>query len=153
MSNLPFDPVWLWLIGGVVLLIAELIAPGFFLIFIGAAAIVTGLAAVVLPIGLPLQLVLFAVLAFVAARVGGRRAYAARYDHSSDPLLNDRARRLLGKVVVATEPVDANGGRVRVGDGEWSARGGPAAAGDRVRIVDFEGNCLKVEPEHVLPPA
>lgn len=153
MTNLPFDPVWLWLIGGVVLLIAELIAPGFFLIFIGAAAIVTGLAAVVLPIGLPLQLVLFAVLAFVAARVGGRRAYAARYDHSSDPLLNDRARRLLGKVVVATEPVDANGGRVRVGDGEWSARGGPAAAGDRVRIVDFEGNCLKVEPEHVLPPA
>ena len=27
------------------------------------------------------------------------------------------------------------------------------AAGDRVRIVDIEGNCLKVEPEHVLPPA
>ena len=24
--------------------------------------------------------------------------------------------------------------------------------GDRVRIVDIEGNCLKVEPEHVLPP-
>jgi membrane protein implicated in regulation of membrane protease activity len=33
------------------------------------------------------------------------------------------------------------------------ARGGPAAAGDRVRIVDIEGNCLKVEPEHVLPPS
>ena len=29
---------WLWLIGGVVLLIAEVIAPGFFLVFIGAAA-------------------------------------------------------------------------------------------------------------------
>jgi len=38
-----------------------------------------------------------------------------------------------------------------VGDSEWSARGGPAAVGERVRIVDFEGNCLKVEPEHVLP--
>ena len=45
MSDLPIDPEWLWLIGGVVLLIAELIAPGFFLIFIGAAAIVTGFAA------------------------------------------------------------------------------------------------------------
>ena len=147
------DPGWLWAIGGVLLLIAELIAPGFFLIFIGAAAIATGLAALVLPIGVALQLALFTVLAYLAARIGGRRAYAMRYDYSSDPLLNDRAKRLLGRVVVATQAIDANGGRVRVGDSEWSARGGPAAAGDRVRIVDIEGNCLKVEPEHVLPPA
>jgi inner membrane protein len=147
------DPQWLWLIGGVLLLIAELIAPGFFLVFIGAAAIATGLAALLLPLGLPLQFAVFAVLAFFAARLGGRRAYSMRYDHSPDPFLNDRGRRLLGRVVVATQPVDANGGRVRVGDSEWSARGGPAAPGDRVRIVDFEGNCLKVEPEHVLPPA
>ena len=36
------EPGWLWLIGGVMLLIAEIIAPGFFLVFIGAAAIATG---------------------------------------------------------------------------------------------------------------
>ena len=153
MSFMNLDFEWLWLIGGVLLLIAELIAPGFFLIFIGAAAIATGLAALVLPIGIAVQLALFAVLAYLAARFGGRRAYAMRYDYSSDPLLNDRGKRLLGRVVVATQPIDANGGRVRVGDSEWSARGGPAAAGDRVRIVDVEGNCLKVEPEHLLPPA
>jgi membrane protein implicated in regulation of membrane protease activity len=148
---LHIDPEWLWLIGGVVLLIAELIAPGFFLVFIGGAAIVTGLAALLLPIGVAVQLAIFAAVAFVAARVGGRRAYSMKYDYSSDPLLNDRGRRLLGKVVVATAPIDAHSGRVRVGDSEWSARGGPAQAGERVRIVDFEGNCLKVEPEHVLP--
>ena len=153
MSNLQLDPQWLWLIGGVLLLIAELIAPGFFLVFIGGAAMATGFAALLLPLGLPLQFALFAILAFLAARVGGRRAYSMRYDHSPDPFLNDRGRRLLGRVVVATQSVDSNGGRVRVGDSEWSARGGPAAPGDRVRIVDFEGNCLKVEPEHVLPPA
>ena len=153
MSNLPIEAEWLWLIGGVVLLIAELIAPGYFLVFIGAAAIATGFAALLLPLALPLQFAIFAALAFLAARIGGRRAYSMRYDHSPDPFLNDRARRLLGRVVVATQPVDANGGRVKVGDSEWSARGGPAAAGERVRIVDFEGNCLKVEPEHVLPPA
>jgi membrane protein implicated in regulation of membrane protease activity len=151
MSDLNIDPEWLWLIGGVVLLIAELIAPGFFLVFIGGAAIVTGIAALLLPIGIALQLALFAVIAFVAARVGGRLAYSMRYDYSADPLLNDRGRRLLGKVVVATSRIDAHSGRVRVGDGEWSARGGPAQTGERVRIVDFEGNCLKVEPEHVLP--
>jgi membrane protein implicated in regulation of membrane protease activity len=153
MSGLPFDPDWLWLIGGVVLLIAELIAPGFFLIFIGAAAIATGIATLLIGLPLALQMAVFAVLAFLSVRIGGRRAYATRYDYSADPLLNDRAGRLLGKVVVVVQPVDAHGGRVRVGDSEWSARGGPAAAGERVRIVDIDGNCLKVEPEHVLPPA
>ena len=153
MNGLHADPEWLWLIGGVLLLIAELIAPGFFLVFIGGAAIATGLASLLLPLSLPLQLAIFAVLAFLAARIGGRRAYSMRYDYSPDPFLNDRAKRLLGTVVVATQPIDGNGGRVRVGDSEWSARGGPAAVGERVRIVDIDGNCLKVEPEHALPPA
>ena len=152
MTDLTLDPEWLWLIGGVVLLIAELIAPGFFLVFIGGAAVATGLAALLLPLSLPLQLVIFALLAFLSVRIGGRRAYSMRYDYSADPFLNDRAKRMLGTVVVATQPIDSNGGRVRVGDSEWSARGGPAQPGDRVRIVDIEGNCLKVEPEHVLPP-
>jgi membrane protein implicated in regulation of membrane protease activity len=153
MNGLNLDPGWLWLIGGIVLLIAELIAPGFFLIFIGGAAVATGLASLLLPLSLPLQLAIFAVLAFLAVRIGGRRAYSMRYEHSSDPLLNDRAKRLLGKVVVATQPIDSHSGRVRVGDSEWSARGGPAEPGERVRIVDVEGNCLRVEPEHVLPQA
>jgi hypothetical protein len=146
------EPAWLWLIGGVVLLIAELIAPGFFLMFIGGAAIATGLLSFLLPLPLAAQLAVFAIVAFLSARVGGRWAYSYRYDYSADPLLNDRVARLLGRVVVVTEPVDANGGRVRVGDSEWSARGVPAAIGERVRIVDVDGNCLKVEPEHHLPP-
>jgi membrane protein implicated in regulation of membrane protease activity len=146
------DPVWLWLIGGIVLLIAEVIAPGFFLMFIGAAAIATGLLSLLLPVGIPLELAMFAILAVIFVRVGGRRAYASKYDFSTDPMLNDRAGRLLGKIVTVVQPVDANGGRVKVGDGEWSARGAPAAVGDRVRIVDIDGNCLKVEPEHKLPP-
>jgi inner membrane protein len=153
MTDLPLDPAWLWLIGGVVLLIAEVIAPGFFLIFIGAAAIVTGLLAMAIGLPLAVQLGVFAVLAFLSARLVGRRFYATRYDYSPDPFLNNKVGRLLGKIVVVVQPVDSHGGRVRVGDGEWSARGGPAAVGERVRIVDIEGNCLKVEPEHALPPA
>jgi len=153
MSGFPIEPSWLWLIGGVVLLMAEVIAPGFFLIFIGAAAILTGLLTLGLGLGVALQLAVFAVFAFIAVRILGRRFYASRYDYTADPHLNDRGARLLGKIVVVVQPVDSHGGRVRVGDSEWSARGGPAAPGDRVRIVDVEGNCLKVEPEHVLPPA
>jgi membrane protein implicated in regulation of membrane protease activity len=76
MSGLPIDPEWLWLIGGVLLLIAELIAPGFFLVVIGGAALATGVIAMLLPLSLPLQLAIFAALAYLSARNGGRRAYA-----------------------------------------------------------------------------
>jgi membrane protein implicated in regulation of membrane protease activity len=145
------EPGWLWLIGGVVLLIAEIIAPGFFLVFIGAAAMATGLFTILFGLGPASQLALFALYALLAVMVG-RRFYANRTPDSADPLLNDRAGRLVGKVVTVVAPVDEHNGRVRVGDSEWSARGGPAAAGERVRITGIDGNCLKVEAERTLPP-
>jgi membrane protein implicated in regulation of membrane protease activity len=146
------DPAWLWLIGGVVLLIAEVIAPGFFLIFVGAAGIATGLFTMLFKLGAASQFALFAPYAVIAVMVG-RRFYANRGTDSTDPLLNDRAARLVGKVVTVVAAVDEHVGRVRVGDGEWSARGGPAAAGERVRITGVDGNCLNVEPVRTLPPA
>jgi len=144
------DPGWAWLIGGVVLLIAEVIAPGFFLIFIGAAAMAAGLFTLLFGLGIVPQLALFAVYAVLALLIG-RRFY--KHHASPDPLLNDRAGRLVGKVVTVVTAVDEHSGRVRVGDSEWSARGGPAAEGQRVRITGVDGNCLKVEAERPLPPA
>jgi hypothetical protein len=144
------DPGWLWLIGGVLLLIMEVIAPGFFLVFIGAAAIATGLFTVLFGLGTVPQLALFALYALLAVLVG-RRFYANRHSDSTDPLLNDRAGRLVGKQVTVVVAVDEHGGRVRVGDSEWSARGGPAAAGERVRITGVDGNCLTVEAVRSLP--
>jgi membrane protein implicated in regulation of membrane protease activity len=140
------DPGWLWMIGGVLLLIMELIAPGFFLVFIGAAALATGFFAVMLGLGLVPQLALFALYSIIAVMVG-RRFYNVRGIESSDPHLNDRAARMVGRSVIVVTAVDEHSGRVRVGDSEWSARGGPAEPGERVRITGVEGNCLIVEPD------
>lgn len=152
MSGFEFTPGWLWMIGGVLLLIAEIIAPGFFLIFVGAAAIATGLFTLLFNLGIVPELALFAVYAILAV-MAGRRFYANRVEVTSDTRLNDPARRLVGKVVTVVTAVDEHGGRVRLGDGEWSARGGPAAIGDRVRITGVDGNCLNVEAVPPLPPA
>jgi hypothetical protein len=152
MNGGHLEPGWLWLIGGVVLLIAEVIAPGFFLVFIGAAAMATGLFTLLFGLGLGPQVALFALYAILAV-MAGRRFYSNRRDYTADPLLNDRAGRLVGKVVTVTAAVDEHHGRVRVGDSEWSARGGPAAAGDRVRITGVDGNCLTVEALPELPSA
>ena len=146
------EPGWLWMIGGVLLLIAEIIAPGFFLVFIGAAALAAGLFTLLFDLGVAGQLTLFAIYALVAVMIG-RKVYANAAVDGGDPLLNDRAARLIGRSVTVIENVDEHSGRVRLGDSEWSARGGPGSAGERVRITGVEGNCLLVEPDRKIPPA
>jgi len=83
----------------------------------------------------------------------GKRWYGEPDDNNQNVRLNDPARRLVGRTVTVVEPVDDHGGRVRVGDSEWSARGGPATAGERVTVTGVDGNCLTVEPVRTLPPA
>jgi membrane protein implicated in regulation of membrane protease activity len=134
---------WLWAIGGLALLILELIAPGFFLIFIGAAAIVAGFATLALGLGLPLQLIVFVIAAALAVFLG-RRRYEEQPNVVLGGHLNDPSRRLVGKSVIVVTAVDPQGGRVRLGDSEWSARGGPAEPGERVDITAVDGNCLIV---------
>jgi membrane protein implicated in regulation of membrane protease activity len=146
------EPGWLWMIGGILLLIAEVLAPGVFLVFVGAAALATGAFTLLFGLNLAAQLTLFVVYALVAVMIG-RRVYANASTDVSDPLLNDRAARLVGRSVTVIEAVDEHDGRVRVGDSEWSARGGPGSPGERVRITGVDGNCLLVEPERRLPPS
>jgi membrane protein implicated in regulation of membrane protease activity len=137
---------WLWAIGGLVLLIAEMIAPGFFLIFIGAAAILTGYATLAFGLALPVQLLVFVIAAAIAVVIGKRR-YEEPPNVDLDTRLNNPGRRLEGKLATVIGAVDEQGGRVRLGDSEWTARGGPAQPGERVKIVSVDGNCLIVEPE------
>jgi membrane protein implicated in regulation of membrane protease activity len=146
------EPGWLWMIGGILLLIAEVIAPGFFLVFIGVAALATGAFTLLFDMPLAFQLILFTIYALVAVMIG-RKVYSNQAVDSTDPLLNDRVARLVGKSVTVIEAVDEHSGRVRVGDSEWSARGGPGRPGERVRITGVDGNCLLVEPERQLPPS
>jgi membrane protein implicated in regulation of membrane protease activity len=144
------EPGWLWTIGGVLLLIAEIIAPGVFLVWIGIAAIVTGLFALLFGIGVAGQLGLFALYAVLAV-MAGRRFYAVKGIEHTGTGLNNPSARMIGRRVVVVQPVDEDSGRVRVGDSEWSARGGPAQPGDRVRVTAVEGNCLIVEAERAFP--
>ena len=146
------EPGWLWMIGGILLLIAEVIAPGFFLVFIGVAALATGAFTLLFDMPLAFQLILFTIYALVAVMIG-RKVYSNQAVDSTDPLLNDRVARLVGKSVTVIEAVDEHSGRVRVGDSEWSARGGPGRPGERVRITGVDGNCLLVEPERQLHPS
>jgi inner membrane protein len=135
---------WQWLAIGGLLAIAEMVVPGFFLIWLAGAAVATGLIAMILPIGVSLQIATFAALS-VAIVYAARRWIIANPIVSADPLLNDRSGRLVGQVVTVVQAIDAAGGRVKVGDSVWSARGQAAAVGANVRIVAAESSVLVVE--------
>ena len=153
MSEL--DPHWLWLLAATVLAIAELLVPGVFLIFLAAAAAVTGLASLVFGLPVAAQLLLFALLS-VGALYAGRRWYVRNPLPSSDPLLNDRAARLRGETLVVVEAIENGRGRVKVGDSVWACRGPDCPAGSRVRVVGADGACLKVsllDPAQLQPPS
>src|SRR5687767_14432984 len=108
-----FEPHWIWLSAAALLGIAELLMPGVFLIWLAAAAALTGFAALLFGIPLAFQFALFALLALGATYVG-RRWYANNPVESSDPLLNDRAARLVGQTVIVVGAIENGTGRVRV---------------------------------------
>jgi membrane protein implicated in regulation of membrane protease activity len=145
------DPHWLWLIAAAVLAIAELVIPGVFLVWLAAAAAVTGLATLLFGIAPPFQFLLFALFS-LASVYFGRRWYSNNPVESSDPLLNDRVARLIGQTFVVVGAIENGRGRVAVGDTVWPVRGEDAPVGTRVRVIGGDGTSLKVETVQA-PPA
>ncbi len=134
-----------WLIAALVLGIAELAIPGVFLIFLAIAAAITGFAVLVLA-DLPAagQLASFAVWSAVTVVIG-KRWYKDYPVDVADPLLNDRAARMIGRIVRVETAIVHDNGRVQVGDGTWPARGPDASVGDEVRIVSVTDGVVMVE--------
>jgi len=141
---------WWWLLGAALLGILEIFFPGVFLIWMAAAAAVTGIAVALTPLPVAIQLILFAMLA-IAAVYAGRRYYERNPVPSSDPLLNDRTARLVGQRVTVVKAIAHGEGRVRVGDSVWAASGADAEEGSMVVVTGAHGTCLEVTPVPILP--
>ncbi|WP_374412602.1 NfeD family protein [Novosphingobium colocasiae] len=139
------EPHYAWLALGLVLAVGEMAIPGVFLIWMAGAALVTGLVAWVVPIGLPVQIVLFALLSILAV-FGGRRYLASHPVVSADPNMNLRGERVIGETVMVTQAIEGGQGRVRLGDGEWLARGADCPVGTRLKVVGHDGTVLMVAP-------
>ncbi|MEM7780731.1 MAG: NfeD family protein [Pseudomonadota bacterium] len=137
------DP-YLWLGLGLILAAAEMLVPGMFLIWLGGAALITGLLAWALPISLPVQILIFVVLAFLMV-FAGRRYIAKNPITEVDPKMNKRGDRMVGEQAVVVQAIAGGTGRVKHGDSEWLARGEDAEEGAKVRITGSDGAILLVE--------
>jgi inner membrane protein len=132
-----------WLIAGFVLCAAETIAPGAFLIWIGAAALIVGIVEFIWPLEFTAQLLLFAVLVVVLVIIG-RRVYGS-LDRRSAPQPLSRAHGLVGKEFFLDQPIERGFGNIRVDDSIWRVTGEDMGAGAKVRVTGVEdGSLLRV---------
>jgi inner membrane protein len=137
---------WVWIFAGIVLMGLEMLIPGAFLIWIGAAGVATGVVMAASGIGWQVGVVVFA--AFTVAGVLAGRWLAARGGDETAVVngLNAPAKRLLGHTYRLDEPLARGEGRLKVGDTFWSVRGPDLAAGSLVKVVGVEGSTLVVDP-------
>lgn len=135
---------WHWWILGALLAGVEALAPGIFFIWFGAAALLVGIVALILPgMGWEAEIVLFAVLAVVAAFIG--RRFLHRRTPSRDPALNRRGERYVGRRFTLETAIVNGRGSIKVDDSVWRAEGPELPAGRRVKVVGVDGAVLRVE--------
>jgi membrane protein implicated in regulation of membrane protease activity len=143
MENLLSNYGW-WLLA-LVLIGAEMIAPGYFMLWIGIAAGVMGIVTFVAPAMAPLvQAVVFALLAILSCTVYWRFIRPLAERRNDEPLLNRRGARMVGRRVMVVDAIVNGRGKVTVGDGAWLAEGPDVPAGSEVEVVACEGTTLKV---------
>ncbi|TFG84114.1 MAG: NfeD family protein [Chromatiales bacterium] len=138
---------WGWMVVGMLLLAAELfiVEANFFLVFLGAAAIVTGLIALALPeLSQAMQWLAFSALALTSMIFFRRRVYRLLRREVPD-MANDMLQEHLQLSV--SLPVD-DSCRVELRGSTWTARNVgtvPIPPGVNVRIVGVDGVTLRIE--------
>jgi inner membrane protein len=111
------EPGLIWILGGLLLLGAELVLPGVFLLWVGLAAIGTGLAVLAALPGFGA-----AVMVFLGLLGGGVwTALRLRRRRQPAPHLNVPEAGLVGRYGTLL-PFEGTQLRVRLGDSDWPAR-------------------------------
>ena len=134
-------PGWvLWAIGAVALAIGELFTPGlFFLAPVALAALVAAIVAA-LGAGAVIQVIVFIVCSLASLAV--LRPIARAHVHLP-VLVRTGTAALVGAKATVLQRVDSDGGRVRIGGEEWTARpyleGQVIEPGARVEVVEIKG--------------
>ncbi|MGH3002801.1 MAG: NfeD family protein [Gaiellaceae bacterium] len=132
---------WLvWLLVAIALGVGEVLTPGLF--FLGPVALAAVAAAIASAVGLGVAGSLIVFIVGSIASLGILRPVARRHVHLPS-LSRTGTDALVGQKALVTRRVDHNGGRVRIGGEEWSARtyldGQVFDEGSSVDVIQIEG--------------
>ena len=130
--------VLLWLIGGIVLIAAEMLSGDFFLFLVGMGALCGGVAELIA------GNVWLSVAVFAVSSVGlvtfARPWLRARFHPA---MVHDNVKALIGGKATVLSTVDEHGGQVKLNGEVWSARtfgeSQVIETGTAVRVIDIAG--------------
>lgn len=135
---------WHWLVLGVLLITLEIFSPGVFMLWLGLAALITGLLLLLPDMAWQVQILLFAVFSIISI-------LAARYwlkkhaDTTDQPRLNRRGEQYVGRTFTLQEAIENGEGKIRVDDTSWKIRGNDCETGTKVKVTGVDGVILLVE--------
>lgn len=134
-----------WISLGGLLLAAEMMGAGGYLLWSGVAAVVTGLLVWVLPLNWEWQGMCFAVLTLAAAWLWWRWLGHRQAKNTLDRGLNQRGNQLVGQILVLETALINGRGNARLGDSSWPVCADEdLAAGSRVKVIAVEGITLRI---------
>lgn len=139
---------WIWLLVGLLLLLAELVTPGgFYIIFFGIGAIIVGILAGFQAAGPPwFQYILFSLVSVIALWLFREKLLQLTRSAPSETVDN-----LVGETAVSLDDIPVNGiGKAEMRGTSWNARNigdKPLARGQRTRVERIEGLTIFVRAE------
>jgi membrane protein implicated in regulation of membrane protease activity len=141
-------PELVWFILGLILLLAELVLPGFVIFFFGVGAWITALVCLFSNPGINLQALIFAVTS-VLALVIFRKMIQNKFIYNKDDRSGEVEDEFTGKEAVAVADFGADRtGKVEFKGTSWKAESkAEIVAGQKVIILEKESFKLIVEPK------
>ena len=135
---------WYWLVMALAFLVVEILAPGFFFLWMAASAFVTGLIVWLVPsIGINAQIFIFSVLSIIAILVW--KFYMKKRSKETDqPLLNKRGAQYVGRVFNLYEAIENGQGKIKVDDSIWKVYGEDCDIKTRVKVTGIRGTVFEV---------
>lgn len=135
-----------WWVLSLLLIAAEVVAPGYFLLWIGLAAAVMGVLMFIVPgLAFLVQAIIFAVLSVLICYVYWKYIRPATELRDDQPLLNRKGARMIGRHVSVVEPIVNGRGKVKIGDSVWLAEGDDKPVGSVVEVISVSGTTLTVK--------
>ena len=136
---------WYWWVIALILLVIEILAPGFFFLWMAISGFITGAMVLLIPsTGMNMQVLVFSVLSVVTILVW--KFYGKKHPTESDhPLLNKRGNQYIGRVFSLYEPIKNGQGKIKVDDSIWKVHGEDCNINSRVKVIAIRGTVFDVE--------
>lgn len=136
---------WHWWVLAVFLLGIEILAPGFFFLWLSIAGVVVGTVLFLIPsTSLEIQLLIFSALSIVSVLLW--RRYGFQHNTETDhPLLNKRGAQYIGRTFSLIEPIKNGRGKIKADDSIWTVLGNDCSIETQVEVIAVEGTLFKVK--------